>query len=297
MVQSMTGFASTTITLTTPTTTIPATLTIKTLNNRFIDITCKLPYQLAHLEPEMLKRTKKVLHRGSVFCSLYITNAQALKTDVFPSIALAEGYAKAITALQSKLNLPGTVTIADFITLPNLFETVEETSLTENSDTVLKALDTLLQSIVAARELEGQALQKDLENRIAIINQNITLIEPRAQIVSEERKEHLLQEITKAFEKLPAEQRERELHTLYNSIERIDVNEEIVRFKNHVETFLKTLHDSQEQKGKKLDFILQEMFREINTLNAKLPDIVSSQPLISIKVELEKAREQVLNIV
>lgn len=297
MVQSMTGFASTTLTLTTPTGTVPANLTIKTLNNRFLDISCKLPYQLAHLEPEVIKRAKKTLHRGSVFCSLYISNAQALKTDVFPSLALAEGYIKALGVLQNKLNLPGTVTISDFMTLPNLFETVEETDLQANSNVVLDAVDSLLHTIIAARELEGQALQKDLENRIEIINNNLALIEPRAQIVSEERRQHLLQEISSAFEKLPAEHRERELHMLCNGIEKIDVNEEIVRFKNHVVTFLKTLHDSNEQKGKKLDFILQEMFREINTLNAKLPDIVSSQPLISIKVELEKAREQVQNIV
>lgn len=297
MVQSMTGFASTTITLTTPSGAVPATLTIKTLNNRFFDMNCKLPYALSHLEPEMIKIGKKYLHRGTAYCSLYISNPHALKAEVFPSLALAQGYMKAIASMQETLKIPGTLTISDFITLPHLFEAAEEANIANNGTLVMTALEELLKILVATRVKEGAALAKDLETRMAIIGEQVTLIEPRAAAVSAQRKEAFLQELAPLLERATQEVRDAHLQALYTTLDKIDVNEEIVRFKNHHTTFLQTLHDGQEQKGKKLDFILQEMFREINTLNAKLPDAFASGPIITIKVELEKAREQVQNLV
>jgi len=293
----MTGFASTTITLTTPSGAVPATLTLKTLNNRFLDMSCKLPYALAHLEAEMIKEGKKYLHRGTVYCSLYISNPHALKADVFPSIGLAQGYMKAIGTLQEKLGIPGTLTISDFITLPHLFEASEEANVADNASLVMSAVDALFKTLVATRIVEGAALAKDLEARMQAIRTNMVAIEPRAEAVSEQRRHVFMQELKPFLEKATQEVQDVHLQMLYKTIEKIDVNEEIVRFKNHLETFITTLHDAQEQKGKKLDFILQEMFREINTLNAKLPDTIASGPIINIKVELEKAREQVQNIV
>lgn len=297
MTQSMTGFASTTLQLTTPSGTIPATLTIKTLNNKFLDINCKLPYALAALELTIIKQCKEMLHRGTVYCTLYMANPHALKSEVFPSIALAQGYMQAIAKLQKELNVPGTVTIADFITLPNLFEAAEGAQLGETEAPLLAALKSLLEQVVASRQTEGAALQKDLETRMHNIEAHIALIEPRAETVSNERRQKLQQELKVMLTAAAHEIPEAHVQVLCNAVEKIDVNEELVRLKTHLQSFFATIQESTIQKGKKLDFILQEMFREINTLNAKLPDAIASKPIIAIKVELEKAREQVQNIV
>jgi len=291
----MTGFATKTISLHTPTTSVPATLTLKSLNSRFIEVTCKLPYAFGHLETDIIKKCK-VLSRGSLFFTVNLTSSAALKTAVLPSLPLAEGYLAAINTIQKKLNIPGTIEIADFLALP-LFETAEDPSIAENANQILTTVDELIELLKTARALEGTALQADLEQRMAIVHNNMQEIEPRILQINEQRKEHFVKEISAAITTAPADLKDLHLQALYKNLENIDVHEEIVRFKNHLTNFSKTLHDTTEQKGKKLDFILQELFREINTLNAKLPDVLTSNPIMSIKVELEKAREQVQNIV
>lgn len=297
MVHSMTGFATTTINLMAAKTSVPATISLKTLNSRFIDINCKFPPALSYLETEVIKRCKQALHRGSIYITLHISSTNALKTAVQPSSQLAASYLQAIGKIQKEFNLPGTVTIADFIRLPDLFESIEEADVSNNEAIVLKAIDHLLETVTTARQQEGVSLEKDLEERMKIIQENMVTIEPRASEINEQRKEHFLREIKATLEPATPEVREMHLQALYNNLENIDVHEEIVRFKSHLHNFLLTLHDATGQKGKKLDFILQEMFREINTLSAKLPDSISGLPIIAIKVELEKAREQVQNVV
>jgi uncharacterized protein (TIGR00255 family) len=297
MVHSMTGFATATITLTTPTTSVPAVMSLKTLNSRFIDVNCKFPPALSYLETAIIKKCKQSLHRGSIYITLHISSTNALKTSVQPSYRLAESYLEAIKSVQTKFDLPGTITISDFMRLPDLLEAVEEGDVSNNEAIIMDAIDSLLINVTAARQREGVSLEKDLTERMHVIQESMTTIEPRAAEMNEQRKEHFLREIKASLESASPEVREQHLQALYNNIENIDVHEEIVRFKNHHKNFLLTLNDATDQKGKKLDFILQEMFREINTLSAKLPDTISGLPIITIKVELEKAREQVQNVV
>lgn len=298
MTQSMTGFATKNLTISTPSGTgIHATITIKTLNNRFLDVSCKFPHVLSYLEPEVIRLSKAYLHRGSIYVTIHIANPQVLQSKVMPSIELAESYVNALKTVQTKLSLPGNITISDLVNLPNLFEGTEQINLEENTAALLASIESLLQVVVTARELEGTALQKDLEGRMHVIRENMQQIEPRALQVNVERQEHFVSELKKALEHAQVEPNATQLQSLYGSFEKIDVHEEIVRFKNHLENFLVTLKDAQPQKGKKLDFILQELFREINTLSAKLTDAQASNSIIAIKVELEKAREQAQNLV
>ncbi len=298
MLYSMTGFATTTITLKTERAVIPLTLTLKTLNNRFLDINCKLPSVVTHLEPDIIKKCKQKLARGAVYFVLYINNPQTLKSTVVPSLTIAEGYLQGIRKIQETLQLPGQVSIEQLLSLPDLFTTTEDFgNIQEQSAIILDAVDALLNEVVTARAHEGVALAQDITERMRIIQTAIDQIEPRILEVGEERKQHFLQEISEVLANTTPETKEMHVQALYHSLDKIDVHEEIVRFKNHHANFLATLRSTEEQKGKKLDFIIQELLREINTLNAKVPDALTSNPVITIKVELEKAREQVQNIV
>jgi uncharacterized protein (TIGR00255 family) len=296
MVMSMTGFGTSTLSIPIKDTPLYITLSLKTLNSRFFESTCKLPYSLTELETIALKLFKAKLFRGTIFFNVHVHNPSILKGTVIPSLNMIKHYLAGIETIKKDTHIQGTITLHDLITLPNIFEIPEEMLPKESIEIIVQEINKLLEIVVESRKQEGQSLLKDLEQRLHLMQNHIAHIESRAQVVLVEKK----QTISTTLAALPyqeAENREQHLLMLYTQLDKIDIHEEIVRFKTHLEHFDRALHTSEQEKGKKLDFILQEMFREVNTMNAKCNDSAISQAAISIKVELEKAREQVQNIV
>lgn len=296
MIMSMTGFGTATLSIPIKHTTLYLTLSLKTLNSRFFESTCKLPYSLTELETIALKLFKARLFRGTIFFNVHVHNPSILKGSVTPSLNMIKQYLAAIDVIQKDTHIQGAIALHDLITLPNIFEIPEEMLPKESVELIMQEINKLIDTVIASRAQEGQSLLKDLEQRVAIMQQFIAQIEPRAQQVLIEKK----QAISTTLTNMPyqeTENKEQHLLMLYTQLDKIDVHEEIVRFKTHLAHFDKVLHNNEHEKGKKLDFILQEMFREVNTMNAKCNDSAMSEYAISIKVELEKAREQVQNIV
>lgn len=291
---SMTGFSTTTITLRNTT----FTMSLKSLNGRFFEANCKLPYALASLETEIIKLLKQKLKRGSVFFSLFSPTTTALKAPVQPSLSIIEGYLDAIHTIQNKYHLAGSISINDLVLLPNIFETPEEPLDEQTIEVIMHGIKKLIDDMTASRKQEGSALHDDLNERMRVIKKNLTELEPRAQVVQEERKKNLIASLQELFSEASVPLAlETHMPFISNQLEKIDIHEEIVRFSAHLKNFLATMENSDEDKGKKLDFILQEMFREVNTMNAKCADSIISNLAIGIKVELEKSREQVQNLV
>ncbi len=296
MLMSMTGFAVSTITLPIKDGELSLTLSLKTLNARFFESTCKLPYNLAELETIALKIFKAKLFRGTIFFNVHVHNLSLLKGNVSFSSRMVEQYLAAIKRIQQETGIEGNPQLHDLITLPNIFETTDEILPTQATELIVAEIHKLVDAVIAARLQEGKALLHDIQQRAQAMQQLIAQIEPRAQQVVAEKKAAL----SEALANLPyqeTENKEQHLLTLYTQLDRIDIHEEIVRFKTHLAHFETVLKNTDFEKGKKMDFILQEMFREINTMNAKCNDSQISQAAISVKVELEKAREQVQNIV
>ncbi|MBY0109818.1 MAG: YicC family protein [Candidatus Babeliaceae bacterium] len=297
MIMSMTGFGTSTLSIPVKDTVLYMTLSLKTLNSRFFESTCKLPYALTELETIVLKIFKAKLFRGTLYFSVHVHNPSILKGGVTPSLNMINQYLAAIETIKKHTHVEGTIALHDLITLPSIFEIPEEMLPKNAIELILQEIDKLIQLVIASRQQEGQSLQNDLEQRVHTMNELMSHIEPRAQKVLIEKK----QTISATFAAMPyqeaSENREQHILMLYGQLDKIDIHEEIFRFKTHLAHFEKVIHNADQEKGKKLDFILQEMFREINTMNAKCSDSQISEYAISLKVELEKAREQVQNIV
>jgi len=298
---SMTGFSTTTLTLPAKTGgNTHLSITLKSLNSRFFETTCKLPYPLAPLEIEIIRLCKERLFRGTILCSIHLSNPNALTATIEPSLATVQSYLDALATIQNQFSIEGKLSLRDIIILPNIFDTVESPLEEETNKKVLATITRLISELIEVRRTEGENLARDIFQRIALITTALKDLEERAEIVMQEKKNQVLnayQQLSTTTGVARTPEATESQASLYAQLDKIDIHEEIVRFKNHIATLIKTLEAETNEKGKRIDFILQELFRETNTITAKCSDTQISTLAITIKVELEKTREQAQNIV
>lgn len=297
MLMSMTGFSNAIITVPIKKTQASATLTLKSLNSRFFEANCRLPYALTHIETDCIKLFKQKLYRGSIYFTVHLDNPALLKTTVHAALPVAHGYIAAAHDIQKETGIPGTFTISDLVALPNVFEAPEELLDPEITALFLQAAQQLVETLCTMRLQEGRALYTDLMARITSMHDAFTIIKPRAQEIMQEKRTGLLATLAALPAEITPEFKEQQLQFVQNQLDKMDIHEEIVRFEAHLNQLQKILDEKGIEKGKKIDFTLQELFREINTMSAKCADTIISNCAITIKVELEKAREQAQNIV
>lgn len=299
MIQSMTGFASTTLNFSSSQDyQIYTIINLKTLNSRYFEITCKLPQALSHLETNFIKMLKERLQRGNIFLTITMSNQNTFQTNVEPSLQLAKNYVEAIRKVQKECSLPGQITIGDMLRLANNIFVVEQPQECEKSleTALLAAVDTLITTLIATRVQEGKALQKDIQERHDLIKQDMHKITTAAHNFLEHKKKEVAQKIA-ALEGESSELIQARKAVLHNELDKIDIHEEIVRFNDHLKNLDSLLDSDEQEKGRRINFILQELGREINTLSAKCSDVYIGSLAINIKVELEKIREQAQNII
>jgi uncharacterized protein (TIGR00255 family) len=295
--RSMTGFASKTIVFTkADNSKSTITLLLKSLNSRYFEVTCKLPHQLQLLETELIKLFKEQLHRGHIYFTLYMSNPYILKGTIEPSLPIVTQYQDAIARIKKECSVPGEITITDFLHLPNVFIEQEQSPDQEIQQFIIDAIKPLTQELIHVQQKEGNTLEKDMKKRIAFMNEEIKKIESASFSLVEEQKKKLNQTLQE-LELDESKFAEMQKNALYSVLDKIDIHEEIIRFKSHLEHMQEQLQADAIEKGKRLDFTLQELGREINTIAAKCSDSNISRMAINIKVDLEKVREQVQNIV
>lgn len=298
MVQSMTGFATSPLEWhVNAATAVPITMTIKVLNSRFFETNFRVPHIVASIEQVMAQRCKSALRRGSVTITVHLGSSFALRTLVMPSLETVQQHVAALRAIKNACNITDDVTLRDLMLLPHVFEAIEEPLGDDFAAYLTEQFERLLDDVVIARKREGEHLKRDLVVLMDAIGTSLEELAPRAEVISRERRERFLETIAASIAAASSETQQQHVQALYQHMHTIDTHEEIIRFRAHHQTFLATLEDGDIQKGKKLDFILQELFREINTLSAKLADVKSIDPVLTIKTKLEQAREQVQNIV
>lgn len=297
MLQSMTGFAAKTISLTKgKDQKAHISIQLKSLNSRYFELNAKLPQPLAHLETDLLKRLKSALYRGYVHVIVNLDNPSIFKGTIEPSIGTAQEYMNAIQAVQAACKIGGTISIDNLIRLPNIFAIPEQDLDTQSSHAILAAMDELIATVIDERKKEGAQLQKDLERLMKSLHVSIEHVAQRSIAHIDEQKQKLIA-LTKELHDDTSDSAEIKKSTLYTILDKIDIHEEIVRFKSHLENVSALLLNDHIEKGKRLDFTMQELAREINTISAKCSDAVIARLSIDIKVDIEKAREQVQNIV
>ncbi len=294
----MTGFASTTLDISAPDGyQTNLTISLKSLNSRFFEITCKLPPILSHLETSFIKLLKEKLRRGNIFLAIYISNQTIFQEKVEPSITVAKSYIAAIKRIKEECALPGDISIADMLCLANTIFIIEQKACDKSVEHVIfQALQSLVDSLIMTRIQEGKVLQKDIQQRHTIIENNMQTITEAAHDFMERKKQEVARKIIELAGESPEFIQMRK-SALYIELDKIDIHEEIVRFNAHLENLQKLFDSKEQEKGRHINFIIQELGREINTLAAKCSDVYIGSLAINIKVELEKIREQAQNIV
>lgn len=297
MVYSMTGFATRTLLLTTKDgNKSNVTINLKSLNSRFFEVNCRLPYALSHLETKLTKLFKQKLNRGNISCTIHMSNPNIFSGSIEPELGTVKGYLQAVEQIKKVTGLQQDIAIEQIIKLPNIFY-VEEKELDSSSlETILQAINTLITAVLEERAKEGLELSEDIKKRLTIMHSEMLLIEKASALLLETHKEkvNLAVQALQADENALAEARK---NALFSILDKIDIHEEITRFKSHLQNLLDQLASKENEKGKRLDFTLQELSREINTISAKCSDATIGSHAINIKVEIEKMREQVQNIV
>jgi uncharacterized protein (TIGR00255 family) len=298
MLYSMTGFGSLEVTIVHPNgERSHIALTLKSLNSRFFEASCRLPSALQYLESDIVKKCKTKLMRGSIFFTLHVLNQGLIKGAVIPNKNHIEGYLSAIKAIQQEYCVPGEITIKNLISLPQVFESYDQPLSDAIIQAIMKGVDDLLEQVVQSRQVEGAKLYQDIAARVVVIREALQIIEPRSHELIAQKRASVIENFKALLSQINQEHLAEQTGSLFNQLERMDIHEELVRFKSHLETIDSVLTDQGHEKGKKLDFTLQELFRETNTLTVKCADSVIGRLGITLKVELEKAREQVQNIV
>lgn len=294
---SMTGFASKTFVLTTPSGERSSiSMNLKSLNSRFFEASVKLPLGLSHLETTIIKQFKETLRRGHIYFTAYLSNANVFEGAITPAMTIIDSYMHAIDAIKGKYNLSDPTKLDHILRLPNIFSKEEQQLDEESTQQILKAVTELINKVMEDRGEEGDTLSIDLRNRVTIIQKEMISITQRAHAFVEEWKKKVhatLQEIG-ADDNLIANAQK---SGLYSMLDKIDIHEEITRLNSHLDHLIAHLSSQEPEKGKRLDFTLQELGREINTIAAKCSDSTISTHAINVKVEIEKMREQIQNIV
>lgn len=297
LIQSMTGFATKTFVLATDAQNKSnVSMSLKTLNSRFFETNCKLPNAISHLETSFIKELKKSLHRGYINLVVHMDNQNIFKGNVTAAMNVIENYIHALDTIKNKFGIEQKVTLDTIMQLPNIFS-VEEQPIDEKiTQTIFDALHELIDAVNQSRTAEGEALRLDIEARLAVMEREISAIEAQSKIQVDLQKKKVHEAISEigADENAITEARK---NALYLILDKIDIHEEIVRFKSHLKNVTTILTDANLEKGKRLDFTFQELAREINTITAKCSDAVIGTHGINIKVEIEKAREQAQNVV
>lgn len=297
MFLSMTGFASKTESFKIgKDDKISLSIDLKSINTRFFECSCRLPSILSSLEIKMIHSLKAKLIRGRVYLNVRILETGGTLTRISPSVKLLDEYLKALNIIKKQFGISGKMTLSDVLNLPNIFsmQSIIIDKKTENS--ILKIIDNLADDLIKNRALEGVELKKDLDKRFVICSKSMTEIKKRFKAFVKEKKDKV-KTVLVNYQKNADEESKLKLDELYSLLNKIDVHEEIVRFESHLKNLKKVLKDEKTEKGKRLDFILQELLRESNTILAKCSDFDISTQAVDIKVELEKIREQAQNIV
>jgi uncharacterized protein (TIGR00255 family) len=267
---------------------------VRSVNHKFCEVKARLPRELAALEAEVVRQVKERLVRGGVEVTVRrSTAAGALSPRVDLDLALE--YARAFASVRERLALPGEVTLAQVLAAEGVVG-LEERSVDLEAARVSmgKALAQALAALTSMREREGAALERDLARRLATLESLLGRVEALAPQSVEHYRARLaerVQELARGLVSDPA----RLATEVALFADRTDVAEEITRLRSHFSQ-LRGLAGGVEPSGRKMDFLVQEMHREVNTIGAKSQSAEIASEVVSMKAEVERMREQVQNV-
>lgn len=271
---------------------------IRSVNHRYSDISIKMPRRYSFAEDQMKNLVKGRVRRGKVDLSVTVDNLTEEDTDIRLNVPLAEKYCGSLTELADRLSLEdGKITVQFIAALPDVMKTVPGTSDEEEvTQALLAAAAGAVDQIDEMRKIEGEKLAEDILMRGELIRELTERIADRAPLVVMEYKERLRERIGELLGKSIEVPEERIVTEAAIFADKCNITEELVRLRSHTLQLRKIISESTQPDGKKLDFLVQEMNREANTIGSKANDIEITNRMLELKAEIEKIREQVQNI-
>lgn len=270
------------------------TVEMKSVNHRFCEITVRMPRKLMEIEDKIKKIIQTYIKRGRVEVFVTISGEGLAKKTLQTDWELLGEYMKAFQEISERHQLSKSVEIQDILHMPDVMTTSEEeVDQTSIHQLVFTAVEQAVGQLLTMREKEGQELYQDLVQHLTNIQQLRDEVESLAPTVSEQYEDRLRKRLTDYLEGTIDEQRV--LAEVAIFAEKADVNEELTRIHSHLTQFFQTI-DTTDVIGRKLDFLVQELNREMNTIGAKANNGKIAQCVIDMKTQLERLKEQVQNI-
>lgn len=269
---------------------------LKAVNHRYNDILVKMPRHISYLEESIKKIIKEQISRGKVDAYINLEYINESSIDVKVDIPLAKSYKKALEELVDGLNLEDNIRINNILGMPEVVST-QRKEIDEDLVwlSLSQALKIALDNIISMREEEGKELKSDILDKLNTIEEMANEVKDRSPEVVLEYKDKLKERIRVLLEDNVVLDEDRISSEVVFFADRCSVDEEIVRLGSHIKQFRSILEDN-ESIGRKLDFLTQELNREINTIGSKANDLEITRNVVNMKAEIEKIREQIQNI-
>jgi uncharacterized protein (TIGR00255 family) len=268
---------------------------IRSVNHRYLDLDIRAPKNLFSFEGKIREILSTHLSRGRVTVSISVKGEAAGESSFSVDRRLAKDYWAALTQLQEELGLAEKLTVEHLLTFPDIVSSGSGGEVTEE---VLRLVERMLTEAIEdlsdLRRKEGDQIKNDLVYRIGLIENLLGQIERRAPERTSEVRDKLIAKVATLAEGVTVDEGRLEMEIAFLA-EKMDVTEECIRFKSHNALFLELL-EKERSEGRKLNFLLQEMHREANTIGAKASDAGIAHAVVEIKEEVEKLREQIQNI-
>lgn len=269
---------------------------IRSVNHRYNEIMFKMPKEWMAIEEQMKKIIQTNVKRGKVDVFIVVGRDDQSKQPIKVDWELLDEYIKVIQEIKKRLNLEGQLVLKDFLTVPELIQfELEFPDIDLFVPEILKTVELACQSLMTMRLREGNALYEELTSRVHKMMDLLIQIENRAPQVIEDYRQKLKTRISDWLNDTVELDEARFLNEIAFFTDKANIDEEITRLRSHFQQFL-LIMEQDEPIGRKLDFLIQEMNREMNTIGSKANDLLLSQIVVELKSELEKIREQVQNI-
>ena len=270
------------------------TVEIKSVNHKYSEINIRLPRMFNSFEDKIRTRISSEISRGKVDVYVSFENFSAKGINIKMNRDLAKVYLDELNALANDTGLPNNITALDLSRFPEVLKIDEEETEEELAQDLMNALEEALRNFVAMREVEGEKLVQDLENRINFVEQKVNEITEFSQTVVTDYMEKLENRI-KELLKTDVVDKDRLAQEIVYFSDKSSIEEELTRLKSHISQF-RVFLKSESPIGKKFDFLVQEINRETNTIASKANCLDITNRVIEVKTEVENIREQIQNI-
>lgn len=271
---------------------------LKSVNNRFCDVQLRVPREYMALEPRLVAQVREAYSRGRVEVHVRRSELVPRENRVRLNVGVIQQYYEQLAALQKTLNLTGPIELSTLVSFSGATSLVEEAPDPEGeAEVVREALGMALRSAAAMRSREGESLRRDLGERLATLRALTRSMSEHSSNTPEAVQQRLLSRIRDALQKAGVGELDntRLLQEVVLLVDKVDISEELTRLESHLEQ-LELLLQAQDAVGRRIEFLVQELNREANTIGSKTASTEVSREAMLVKVELEKIREQIQNV-